>query len=47
GMQEDLDIKKVESLGLQLVVILSEEQLKGKIELNRIDGTEFRIKFNR
>ncbi|MBI3582422.1 MAG: PAS domain-containing protein [Nitrospinae bacterium] len=47
GMQKDLDIKKVESLGMQLVVILSEEQLKGKIELNRIDGTEFRIKFNR
>ena len=47
GMQEDLDIKKVESLGLQLVVILSEEQLKGKIELNRTEGTEFRIKFNR
>ncbi len=47
GMQEDLDIKKVESLGLQLVVILSEEQLKGKIELNRTEGTEFRIKFNK
>lgn len=47
GMQKDLDIKKVESLGMQLVVILSEEQLKGKIELNRTEGTEFRIKFNR
>jgi PAS domain S-box-containing protein len=47
GMPEDMDFRKVESLGLQLVVILAEEQLKGRIELKREDGTEFRIKFRR
>ncbi|MFQ6044257.1 MAG: histidine kinase dimerization/phosphoacceptor domain -containing protein, partial [Candidatus Poribacteria bacterium] len=46
GMPKDLDFKNTESLGLQLVTILVENQLQGKIELSRTEGTEFRITFN-
>ena len=45
GIPEDLDFRNTESLGLQLVTGLSEDQLQGKIELNRAKGTEFRIRF--
>ncbi|MEW6601040.1 MAG: histidine kinase dimerization/phosphoacceptor domain -containing protein [Nitrospirota bacterium] len=45
GIPEDLDFRNVDSLGLELVVGLSESQLQGKIELNRSGGTEFRIVF--
>lgn len=45
GIPEDLDFRNTESLGLQLVTGLAEDQLQGKIELNRAEGTEFRIKF--
>jgi len=44
GIPEDLDFRNTESLGLQLVVALV-NQLEGNIELNRIEGNEFRIKF--
>jgi PAS domain S-box-containing protein len=44
GLPLDLDIKAVESLGLQLVRILT-EQLEGTLELNCRFGTEFRIRF--
>jgi len=47
GMPEKLDFRNTESLGLHLVTILSEDQLHGKIELNRIDGTDFRIQFKK
>jgi len=45
GMPEDLDFRNTASMGLQLVNILSEDQLPGKIELDRAGGTTFRIRF--
>ncbi|HIE30271.1 TPA: response regulator [Candidatus Poribacteria bacterium] len=45
GMPQDLDLKHVESLGLQLVTTLVENQLRGNLELSRTEGTEFRITF--
>lgn len=42
GIPEDLELESVESLGLKLVVILV-DQLDGKIEIKREQGTEFRI----
>jgi len=44
GIPEDLDFRNTGSLGLQLVTALV-KQLDGEIELNRTEGTEFRIKF--
>ncbi|QWR76256.1 histidine kinase dimerization/phosphoacceptor domain -containing protein [Candidatus Magnetomonas plexicatena] len=45
GIPESIDFRNSESLGLQLVVSLSEDQLHGKISLNRDNGTAFTIKF--
>ncbi len=45
GLPEDLDFRKTRTLGLHLVTVLAENQLHGKIEMNRFKGTEFRIKF--
>ena len=45
GIPLDLDFRKTGSLGLHLVTILAENQLHGKINLNRNEGTEFRIEF--
>lgn len=45
SIPEDVDIRNTKSLGLQLVIGLVENQLDGKIELNRENGTEFRISF--
>jgi len=44
GLPEDLDIREANSLGLQIVNMLV-EQLGGVLEINRKDGTEFRILF--
>ncbi len=44
GIPDDIDFKNSTSLGLKLVKILS-EQLGGKVELLRGNGTEFRISF--
>ncbi len=44
GFPEDLDFTNTPSLGMQLVVTLV-EQLDGTVELNRSNGTEFRIVF--
>ncbi len=44
GFPEDLDFRKVESLGLQLVMLLG-KKIKGTIELNRRKGTVFKIIF--
>ena len=46
GIPDDLDIDKTESLGLQMVNLLTERQLKGKLALNRKRGTQFTITFN-
>jgi two-component sensor histidine kinase len=45
GLPRDLDLKKVDSLGLRLVHTLSELQLGGNIELGRASGTEFILRF--
>jgi PAS domain S-box-containing protein len=45
GIRENLDIRKTESWGMRLVVLLAENQLQGGIVLNRSKGTEFQIRF--
>ncbi len=45
GIPEDINIRKTKTLGLQLVTVLIEHQLRGEIELTRLDGTEFNIVF--
>jgi PAS domain S-box-containing protein len=44
GIPPDLDFRGVQSLGLQLVRTLAEEQLRGAVDLDRDDGTQFRIR---
>ncbi len=45
GFPKDLDFLDTQTLGLQLVVALT-EQLEGKIEINKERGTEFKIAFS-
>lgn len=45
GLPEGLDIRRSNSLGLQLVMNLTERQLRGRLEVVRKNGTEFRIWF--
>ena len=45
GIPGEMDIRETESLGLQLVHILAEDQLEGTLELDRDGGTAFRIRF--
>ncbi len=45
GMPEDIDIRNTESLGMHLVMILGENQLNGRVDLDRSAGTVFRIRF--
>ena len=45
GFPENIDFRKTDSLGLQLVTTLT-EQLGGVIDLNRNGYTEFKIVFN-
>lgn len=45
GFPKDLDFLDTQTLGLQLVVALT-EQLEGKIEINKEGGTEFKIAFS-
>ncbi len=45
GIPDTLDIRNTETLGLRLVTILTEDQLKGSVILTRDEGTEFRIIF--
>ncbi len=44
GIPENLEVKDIESLGLQLVTSLM-DQLDGKLDLKRNNGTEFTMKF--
>ena len=44
GLSKDLDFKNTDSLGLQLVNSLI-NQIDGKIELNKNQGTTFKIRF--
>lgn len=45
GIPPDIHYREVQSLGLRLVTILVEDQLQGKIRLNRSKGTRFHIHF--
>jgi len=45
GMNNHRDIKKSDTLGLQLVTTLVEDQLGGTYEVERSDGTAFVIRF--
>ncbi|MCZ7401795.1 MAG: PAS domain S-box protein [Candidatus Methanoperedens sp.] len=47
GIREDLDLQKIESMGLFLVKMLVEDQLEGEISLDRSKGTKFTIRFKR
>jgi PAS domain S-box-containing protein len=48
GISGDLDIRKTDSLGMQLVIALTEHQLQGTWELKRKDpGTEVLIRFRK
>ena len=44
GIPEEIDIKRVNSMGLQLVRLLT-DQLKGELKLSRNKGTSFTITF--
>ena len=45
GISENIELRSLESLGLKLVNLLV-DQIDGKIELKRNQGTEFKIIFN-
>jgi len=45
GIPEEIDIHKTESLGLKLVRNLVQHQLKGKIQVERDNGTKFIVEF--
>ena len=43
GIPEEMDIRSTKSLGLHLITILAEDQLKGEIKLDKTMGTKFRM----
>jgi two-component sensor histidine kinase len=45
GISQDMDFRNTDSLGLRLITNLAENQLQGKVEINRDKGTKFQIKF--
>ncbi len=45
GLPESVGVRNAESLGLRLVSMLAEDQLVGEMELDRSEGTKFRIRF--
>ena len=45
GIPDTLDIRRSQTLGLQLVTTLVENQLKGSVDLEHDGGTRFRIHF--
>lgn len=46
GLPLDLDMETVDSLGLRLVQILVTKQLKGRVEIDRTNGTGFALHFD-
>ena len=44
GFPQDMDFRKTETLGMQLVILLV-EQLEGAVELDTEKGTAFKITF--
>jgi PAS domain S-box-containing protein len=47
GIPDNVDLANTNTLGLYLVTMLVENQLGGKVELERNQGTKFRITFNK
>ena len=47
GIPEDLDIEQTDTMGLHLVKVIAEQQLEGKMELNRTKGTQFHFLLKR
>jgi PAS domain S-box-containing protein len=47
SLPDDIDIHTTKTLGLHLVTILVEDQLKGEITVSRRKGTRFRIRFKK
>jgi PAS domain S-box-containing protein len=45
GMRGDIDLRNTKSLGLRLVTLLVEQQLKGSIKVKHQKGTQFTITF--
>jgi PAS domain S-box-containing protein len=45
GLPPDLDVRSTQSLGLHLVTMLTEDQLNGKLKLERKNGAKFTIEF--
>jgi PAS domain S-box-containing protein len=45
GLPGSVEVRNAKSLGLRLVSILAEDQLRGEMELDRTKGTKVRIKF--
>jgi two-component sensor histidine kinase len=45
GLPDGMDVRKTDSLGLQLVTNLAEHQLQGTVELLRAGGAGFRVYF--
>jgi len=45
GLPDDIDIHHSETLGLQLVSDLAEKQLEGGLQIERVNGTRFVIRF--
>ena len=43
GMQQHRDFRSVETLGMHLIILMAEDQLKGTIELDTTDGTKFKV----
>ncbi len=46
GIPEDLDWRNTDSLGLQLVNMLAEDQLDGTVNLDRGKETRFTVRFS-
>ena len=46
GLPDDIDIHHSETLGLQLVSDLAEDQLEGSLQIERVNGTRFVIRFS-
>ncbi len=47
GIPQDLDWRNTKSLGLNLIVLLTKNQLRGNVTLNAREGACFTIRFNR
>jgi two-component sensor histidine kinase len=46
GIPQEVDLEETKTLGLHLVSTLVEHQLRGSIDLNREEGTQYCIRFN-